>query len=221
MEISEPADGIQDLVTQETPASVEQDSQDRDEVGLLDVMESMTILSERLERELGEWTQYTVDMGDVAREAAEEMNTLAQFGSPPPGEVRKIVDTVTESYNRYSDYIEGNSAGLISLMNDMTSAIETRSGLLNDFRLTEEEHMNAVKELDDLSSALNSTLENVSELMNTIQSLPRMTVGFNTARRRVVAGTRPLLDELKRSAEAVSDSLSKVRIIEPNSRLLH
>jgi hypothetical protein len=182
-----------------------------EELGMLDVTERMETAVSEFTVEMTEWAEQTSILGDAATTAVEELESLARFGNPPASEIRKIIERVTARLESNAKFAEDRSGNVTRLMREIMALIDARIQLLSDFTVTTEQRQDSLKELVEMASAIHMALKNTRGLVDTIGQLPRMSVKFNLARRRVVEAYEPFLRELEKSSIAVGKAIAAMK----------
>lgn len=193
------------------PASGQGSQQADDELGLLDLMERSDQLVAEFSSEMEDWTRNIVELGDISVAATADLEELAQFGNPPAAGVRKIVDRVTAEFNENAKFVEERSARITGLMSEFAALIDGQTRILGDFELAEETAQLRFKQLTELHESIVLAGRNAQAMIDSVSELPRMSVGFNIARQRIVRAYEPFLRELEVSTRAIENAIAAMR----------
>lgn len=215
-----PARSVRLTVGAAPNAGSENASEADDQVGILDLFERMDVLGAQFEAEMLEWTESIGALGQSAISATAELEELAQFGNPPPAEVRKVIDRVTVDFNKSAEFAEARSPVLTGQLTEFTALIDAQMRLLPDFEIQPEIAAKRFTETVELSDSMRLAYDNAKELIDTVAQLPRMATDFNVARHRLVRSYEPFLKQLEASKKAIDEIIQAMRRALPDESAL-
>lgn len=182
---------------------------EEEDLGYLDLSESIDANSERLTRFLQASSVKLEEITAVTREGSQTFQELVALGSPDPAKVRAVVAGVTQSFNSYSDTVE---SGIDEFAESMAGIANDSIGLIRvsaDFPSDEDDARAARSSLMSLLENMDGAMDGLESFADSVKGLQRMTVAFNQARKRLVANTsrivqvmtsaRPILEEAIRN----------------------
>ncbi len=194
-----------------TPTAASKPLAAPEELGLLDLLETVEGTVEQMTDEMLQWSENTEALGASARTAGEELESLARFGQPPVTEVRIVIDRVSKVMEETATFADERSPTLTGLVRKLTTIIEARTSLADDFPVSIEQAVEEIAQYVGLADSMHSAIDGTRGLMDTIKQLPRMTARFNAARARVVTSHEPFLEELEQSLTAVGQAIEVLK----------
>lgn len=198
-------------VSDSVPAQREDAEDTDDSLGLLDVMERSNEVVAELGAEMEDFAKFVGELGDIAITATADLQEVAQFGNPPASEVRTIVDRVTNEFTEHATRVEERSPRITSLMSEFTTLIDVQTRLFDDFEIDSELARTRFDQLIELYHSTQLARQNTQEMIRAVSTLPRMSVGFNVARQRIVRAYEPFLRELENSTRAIERAMAAMR----------
>lgn len=192
-------------------AGEEPRNEDAEEVGFLDVLESMEEHSEAAVAFLAGVTEKLDDITRITEGSARRIEELRTLGPVHPAEVKPLVAQVTDAYEQYSDYVEGGIDEYAMHSNGLAEDTRKLIDVSADFESSPQEVAAARASFQEFIDSMSAAIESMRGFADSVRSLQRMTVKFNHARRRLVANVDKLIDLISYSRSIVIEAVETLQ----------
>jgi hypothetical protein len=184
-----------------------------DDLGFLDVTESLEDHSSKAQTFLSEMTAQLDQMTAVNQAVTSEMEELAKIGNGGPAVMRPLISRVTEGMNAFSQFLEKTLPEYSFHSRGIAEDTRALIDLSRDFETPESDVQQLERNLDDLLSAMDENYTSMEGVLEGTEALQRMTVEFNHARRRLATNLRAYLDDLRSTRDVVETALQELRAL--------
>ena len=154
--------------------------------GLFEVNDRIEELGKNFTDAMAEWSEHLASAGETAENVTGEINTLSIYGKPDPSDFRKAVNKMTVKMTGFAEWGKDKIEYIENIMDDISFNYMKLVELASDFKENEEDVNNSINELENLSSAILTTNSSMSEFIEALENLPRLSKPLNQANRKLI-----------------------------------
>lgn len=182
-----------------------------DELGFLDVSESLENHSAKAQSFLSEMVAQLDQMTSTNQVVTSEMEELAKLGNSGPAVMRPLIARVTEGMNTFSEFMERTLPEYSFHSRGIADDTRALIDLSRDFETPDADIKQMEQNLVELMTAMDENYVSIEGVLDSTEGLQRMTVAFNHARRRLATNLRAYLEDLRSTRDVVATALQELR----------
>jgi hypothetical protein len=184
-----------------------------EEIGFIDISESMTTHSSIATEFLSEMTSRLNSMTQETSEVSSTLEELGKLGAAQPHVVKPLIARITNGMDGFSDFLETRGSEYaehsLGVAEDARSLID----LARDFQTSDASLGEFEGNLAILLGTMDEGLKSMGGMLDSTEGLPRMTVAFNHSRRRLANNLKQYIADSQSARNVVQKALDEIRTL--------
>jgi len=187
----------------------EHQSSNFDDYGILDISEPFVESIVRLGSILKGWTSRAEENAKIVNGVSNDLARFAAVGSVDPNIMKSKILDIAVSMDDLSHYLEENTSEYLSRSNEAVELTNLLAEIAQDIDDESQEVSNLFVAIGGALGGMSEFENGLFSMLETVESLPRMTRPFNVSRKRFIKIHLQFAEVVARMKQGFMDALSK------------